>query len=64
MLKDLLKETVKGEEAKPKDAEKPHVTENSYISYVIIDLKDDEVSVESNDKFPLPNVPVGAGSTG
>jgi ATP-dependent Clp protease ATP-binding subunit ClpC len=61
VLKDLLKETAKGEaEARLREHEKPHIVENSYISYVVIDLKDNEISLESRDKFSLPNVPVGA----
>jgi hypothetical protein len=59
VLKDLLKETAKGE-AEARNLEKPHMAENSYVSYVIIDLKENEISVESRDKFSLPNVPVGA----
>jgi ATP-dependent Clp protease ATP-binding subunit ClpC len=63
VVKDLLKETVKGEpETRIRDYDKPHVTENSYVSYVIIDLKENEINVESKDKFSLPNIPVGAGT--
>ncbi len=65
VLKDLLRETAKGKgeaEARARDLEKPHIAENSYVSYVVIDLKENEMNVESRDKFSLPNVAVGAGT--
>ena len=62
VIKDLLKETKDEAEAKLKDWEKPHIEENSYVSYVVIDLKDTEIAVESRDKFPVPKTPVGAGT--
>jgi ATP-dependent Clp protease ATP-binding subunit ClpC len=62
VIKDLLKETIKGEaETRLKDWEKPHIAENSYVSYVVIGLKEGEINVESRDKFSLPKTPVGAG---
>jgi ATP-dependent Clp protease ATP-binding subunit ClpC len=63
VIKDLIKETAKGEaEARLKEWEKPHISENSYVSYVVVDLKETEITVESRDKFPLPKAPVGAGT--
>jgi ATP-dependent Clp protease ATP-binding subunit ClpC len=63
VLKDLLKETAKGgAETRYRDLEKPRISENSYVSYVVIDLKDSEVTLESRDKFSLPNIPVVAGT--
>jgi len=63
ILKEHLKEAVKNEaESKTRDILKPHVTENTYISYVVVDTKDSEITVESRDHFSLPNVAVGAGT--
>jgi hypothetical protein len=36
------------------------VTENSYISYVIVDIKDEEIIIESKDSFLMPSMAVGA----
>jgi hypothetical protein len=63
ILKEHLKEAVKGEpEGKVKDVLKPRIEENSYISYVVVDIKDSEIFIESRDNFSLPNVAVGAGT--
>jgi len=62
VIKDLLKETAKGEDTRLKEWEKPHVSESSYVSYVVVDLKDNEITIASKDKFSLPKTPVTAGT--
>jgi len=62
IIKDQIKEVIKGEpEAKIKDKgiPEPRVIENSYVSYVVVDIKDDEIVIESKDNFVLPNLAVG-----
>ena len=61
IIKERLKETAKDKpENKIKVSEEFKVAEDSYISYVVVDLKDDEVVIESKDSFSLPNIAVGA----
>jgi hypothetical protein len=63
IIKERLKEAVKEKpEAKIKDTNDFKVAESSYISYVVIDTKDDEIVIESKDNFSLPNIAVGAAS--
>jgi ATP-dependent Clp protease ATP-binding subunit ClpA len=38
------------------------VTENSYVTEVVVDVKDEEIFIESREHFSLPNLPVGAGA--
>ena len=45
---------------KDKDIYEPRVSENIYVSYVVIDIKDGEIVIESKDNFALPNLAVGA----
>jgi hypothetical protein len=62
IVKDLLDESAKGEHRKRSKLSKDvKVTETSYISEVIVDVKDDEITIDSKDEFSLPNVAVGAG---
>jgi len=61
VLKDRLKEAGKDKpEKKAKGTPESHVTESIYISYVVVDIKDSEVVIESKENFALPNVAVGA----
>ncbi len=62
VIKDQIKEVLKNEpEGKIKDKEitEPRVSENIYISYVVVDMKDNEIVIESKDDFALPNLAVG-----
>jgi ATP-dependent Clp protease ATP-binding subunit ClpC len=36
------------------------ITENTYVSYVVVDAKDEEIVIESKSKFAFPPQPVGA----
>ena len=63
ILQDKVKEIAKSEiEEKPKDREafEPHLAENIYVSYVVVDVKDNEIAIESKDQFALPPLAVGA----
>ncbi|MBN1177017.1 MAG: ATP-dependent Clp protease ATP-binding subunit [Dehalococcoidales bacterium] len=61
IIKERLKEVNKDKELrKYKDKNDFKVAEDSYISYVVVDLKDDEIVIESKDNFSLPNIAVGA----
>jgi len=61
IIKERLKEAVKDKpDTRIRDADEFKVMENSYISYVVVDLKDDEIVIESKDNFSLPNIAVGA----
>jgi len=63
IAKDQVKEVVKGEtegRLRDKEATEPRITENTYISYVVIDMKDNEIVIESKDSFALPDLAVGA----
>jgi len=61
IIKERLKEVNKDKEfRKYKDSNDFRVAEDSYISYVVVDLKDDEIVIESKDNFSLPNIAVGA----
>jgi ATP-dependent Clp protease ATP-binding subunit ClpC len=61
IIKEHLKETTK-EESKSKigDSSDYRINEDSYVSYVVVDTKDGEIVIDSNDKFPLPHLAVGA----
>ncbi|MGD1119979.1 MAG: ATP-dependent Clp protease ATP-binding subunit [Dehalococcoidales bacterium] len=38
------------------------ITENSYVTEVVVDVKDEEITIESLEHFSMPNVAVGAGA--
>ncbi len=64
LLKEIekIEEVIKNEpEAKIKDKDilEPRAIENSYVSYVVVDIKDSEIVIESKDNFILPNLAVG-----
>jgi len=61
IIKEQQKEAAEGkEEPRNKVKNEFKVVEDSYISYVVVDLKDDEITIESKDNFSLPNIAVGA----
>jgi tRNA A58 N-methylase Trm61 len=63
IIKDQVKGVFKSEpegKIKDKDITEPHVSENIYVSYVVVDVKDNEIVIESKDNFVLPNLAVGA----
>ena len=61
IIKEHLKEAAKGKpEIRFKDTNEFKVLENSYVSYVVVEVKDDEIVIESKDNFSLPNIAVGA----
>ena len=59
-VEKIIKEHLKEAKGKVKDTSEYRVTENSYISYVVVDIKDDEIFIESKDSFSLPNMAVVA----
>jgi ATP-dependent Clp protease ATP-binding subunit ClpC len=59
-VEKLVKDRLKEAKGKAKEAADFRITENSYISYVVVDIKDDEIIIESRDNFSLPNMAVGA----
>ena len=62
IVKDLLEETVKDERGKrSRLAKDVKVTETAHVSEVMVDVKDDEITIDSRDEFSLPNMAVGAG---
>jgi hypothetical protein len=59
IIKDQIKEATKGEpgaKTRDKDILEHRVTENNYVSYVVIDIKDNEIAIESKDNFVVPNL--------
>jgi ATP-dependent Clp protease ATP-binding subunit ClpC len=63
IIKDQVNELYKDDpegKSKDKEATEPKITENSYISYVIVDVKNDEIFIKSKGGFTLPSMPVGA----
>jgi ATP-dependent Clp protease ATP-binding subunit ClpC len=59
-IEKAIKDHLKDAKGKEKEKVEFRVTENSYISYVVIDIKDDEIIIESKDSFSMPNMAVGA----
>ena len=62
-VEKIIKEALQSENEggiKDRDILKPRIAENSYVSYVVVDVKDNEIVVESKDGFILPIVAVGA----
>jgi ATP-dependent Clp protease ATP-binding subunit ClpC len=59
-IEKIIKEHLKEAKGKVKDTSEYRITENAYISYVVVDIKDDEIYIESKDSFSLPNMAVGA----
>ena len=61
-IKEHLKEANKGKPVKTSSTPQYKLTEFSYVSYVIVDVKDGEVAIESTEKFQLPELAVAAAS--
>ncbi len=59
-VEKIVKEHLKEGKGRVKDASECRITENAYVSYVVIDVKDDEILIESKESFSLPNIAVGA----
>jgi ATP-dependent Clp protease ATP-binding subunit ClpC len=64
IIKDLLEEAAsEPKKGRKKQADNEYkVVENAYTSEVVVDVKDEEIIIESRDNFSLPNVAVGAGA--
>jgi len=63
IIKEQMKELLSNEperSTRDKEVLEPKVTENTYISYVVVDMKDGEIFIESKENFTLPNMAVGA----
>jgi ATP-dependent Clp protease ATP-binding subunit ClpA len=63
IIKEQL-ETVKSSKTKKKSKiDKDFtVTEDAYVTEVVVDVKDEEIIIDSLENFSLPNLPVGAGA--
>jgi ATP-dependent Clp protease ATP-binding subunit ClpC len=59
-VEKVVKEHFKVGKGKIKDTSAYRVTENAYVSYVVVDVKDGEIVIESREQFPLPDIAVGA----
>ncbi len=59
-VEKIVKEHLKEDKGKLKDTSAYHITENAYASYVVVDIKDEEIFIESKDSFPLPKSAVDA----
>jgi ATP-dependent Clp protease ATP-binding subunit ClpC len=59
-VEKIIKDRMKEAKEKAKETGELRITERSYISYVVVDTKDEEILIESKDSFSLPNVAVGA----
>ena len=63
IAKDQINELFKDEgevKMKDKQAREPKITENSYVSYVVVDMKNNGIVIKSKGNFTLPNIAVGA----
>jgi ATP-dependent Clp protease ATP-binding subunit ClpC len=61
IIKEAVEEKARGKTSKKaKIAEEVKVTENAYVSEVVVDFADEEISIDSRDDFSLPNLAVGA----
>jgi ATP-dependent Clp protease ATP-binding subunit ClpC len=61
-VEKVVKDHLKDAKGRIKNASDYRITENGYISYVVVDVKDEEILIESRENFPLPNMAVGAAS--
>jgi ATP-dependent Clp protease ATP-binding subunit ClpC len=59
-VEKIIKDRMKEAKDKAKETGELRITERSYISNVVVDIKDEEILIESKDNFSLPNVAVGA----
>jgi ATP-dependent Clp protease ATP-binding subunit ClpA len=64
IIKDALEAKKKGEsKKKPKATDEFKVTENSYVSEVLVDVKGEEITIDSRKAFTLPKVAVEASAS-
>jgi ATP-dependent Clp protease ATP-binding subunit ClpC len=64
IIKDALEEKKKEEsKKKAKATDEFKVTENSYVSEVVVDVKGEEITIDSKKAFTLPKVAVGASAS-
>ena len=59
-VEKIAKGHLKEGKGKIKDTSEYRITENAYVSYVVVDVKDGEIVIESKEGFSLPNIAVGA----
>jgi ATP-dependent Clp protease ATP-binding subunit ClpC len=59
-VEKIVKEHFKEGKGKLKDTSAYRVTENAYVSYVVVDVKDDDITIGSKNNFPLPKKAVDA----
>jgi ATP-dependent Clp protease ATP-binding subunit ClpC len=59
-VEKVVKEHHKEGKGRIKDTSAFRITENAYVSYVVVDVKDGEISIESMEAFSLPDIAVGA----
>jgi len=62
IIKAQLKEAGKGKISRISVTSDYKLTEYSFISYVVIDVRQGEIIIESKESFNMPNMPVGAAS--
>ena len=63
VIKDQVNELLKDEperKTRNKELTEPKITESTYVSYVIVDVKNEEIVIKSKGSFTLPSVAVGA----
>ncbi len=61
IIRDYLEETKKeAVNKRPQPPAELKMTENAFVSEVIIDAKDGEITIDSKDGLSLPNLPVSA----
>ncbi|MGD9143501.1 MAG: ATP-dependent Clp protease ATP-binding subunit [Dehalococcoidia bacterium] len=63
VIKDQVNELLKDEaeeKLRNKQLKEPKITENTYVSYVVVDVKNEEIVIKSKGNFTLPSVAVGA----
>jgi ATP-dependent Clp protease ATP-binding subunit ClpC len=59
-VEKIVKGHLKEGKGKIKDTSEYRVMENAYVSYVVVDVKDGEIVIESKEGFSLPNIAIGA----
>jgi hypothetical protein len=59
-VEKIVKEHFKEGKGKLKDTSAYRITENAYVSYVVVDVKDDDITIGSKNNFPLPKKAVDA----
>ncbi len=61
LIRERLEEAKKDESSRrPQPPAELKMTENAYVSEVVVDVKDDEITIDSLEEFTLPNVKIGA----